>query len=190
MGRVTDDVGEIQKVGARGTEGRLQIIADKIVEGSRDPVIRRVATEILTGMGGNGQPWAVGEKDWEGEIRAIFAFVRRNVRYTRDPPDLDFYQRARRILQTKAGDCDDMTIILGSLLMTVGYPTRFKVVAVRPPGAPTPPDFNHIYLLVGVPPRDPQQWVPLDASVNKPPGWEPPSDMIDSFQVYALEGDE
>lgn len=182
--------GIIEEVEVHGTMGRLQIIADKVIEGSRDPVVRRVAARILTGGGGGDGRWAVREKDWPNEVRAIFAFVRNNIRYTRDPPDRDFYQRARRILETRAADCDDLTIILGSLLMTVGYPLKFKIVAVRPPGTPKPDDFNHIYLLVGLPPRDPSRWVPLDASVEHPPGWEPPASMIDQAEVYTLEANE
>lgn len=70
-------------------------------------------------------------------------------------------------------NCDDQTIVLASLLQSVGYPIRLRVIRTHDSN-----DWNHIYLLVGLPPRDPRRWLPLDASVDQPAGWEAPASMI------------
>ena len=67
-------------------------------------------------------------------------------------------------------NCDDGTILLGSMLRAVGYPVRLRVIQDN---AST--TWSHIYLLVGTPPMGPTRWVALDWSVpDKPPGWEAP----------------
>ena len=138
-------------------------------KGGSDPKIRELAVGELSRR--CGTRWCVGEKDWAAEVRALFGLVRRNVRYTRDPLRHDTYVSARRTLgQWHAGDCDDMTIALGALLQSVGYPVALRVVqTVGNTG------YNHIYLLAAVPTKAPSAaWLPLDPSVDRPAGWEVP----------------
>jgi hypothetical protein len=117
----------------------------------------------------------VPEKDWEAEIRALFTAVRdaaspMALRYTRDHAEIDQFHSADKLLKLKGGDCDDGTILLGSMLRAVGYPIRLRVI--QDTGSST---WSHIYLLVGLPPMAPEKWVALDWSVpGKPAGWEAP----------------
>ena len=55
------------------------------------------------------------------------------------------------------------------MLLAIGYPVRYRVI--RSHGAR---DWNHIYVVVGLPPGEPTRWAPLDATVPMPPGWEAP----------------
>jgi hypothetical protein len=68
---------------------------------------------------------------------------------------------------------------MGSALQSIGYPIKLRIVQTK--GAP---DFNHIFMLAGLPPRAPTKWVPLDASVNKPAGWHPPHKMLSKIKDY------
>ena len=117
----------------------------------------------------------VPEKDYDAEIRALFTAVRDAssdlaLRYTRDHVEVDQYHSANKLLQLKGGDCDDGTILLGSMLRAVGYPVRLRVIQDNQSST-----WSHIYLLVGTPPMNPNKWVALDWSVpGKPPGWEAP----------------
>ena len=52
--------------------------------------------------------------------RALFEWVQQNVRYTKDPFRVEVLHSARRMLELRAGDCDDMTILLGSMLEAIG----------------------------------------------------------------------
>lgn len=64
--------------------------------------------------------------------------------------------------------CDDQTIYLGAMLMAVGYSVRCRVVQTVGEAS-----WNHIYLLVGVPPGVAEKWIALDLSVKgSTPGWQ------------------
>ena len=88
-----------------------------IRDGAGDFYVRQKAIDILMERG-------VPAKDYLGEIDALFRWVQRHVRYTKDPFRIEVLHSARRMLELKAGDCDDMTIVLGALIKSVGHPVR------------------------------------------------------------------
>jgi len=138
---------------------RVQIIADLIEEGGKDPYIREFAVKIVR---------SCPPKDYHCEVEKIFNWVKRNVRYVKDVYFADSYHTARRILSLKSADCDDFTILLGALLTSIGYPVLIRIVRAK--GKKT---FHHIYPLVGIPPDRPS-WYPLDATFpHSYVGWEP-----------------
>jgi hypothetical protein len=145
--------------GYLGTRKTLQHVQALIRQGVKDFYVRQKAIDILFEKG-------IRAKDYLGEIKALFEWVQQNVRYTKDPFRLEVLHSARRILELKAGDCDDMTILLGAMLESIGHPIRLVIVG------PTPlrPDlFSHIYLEVYYKGR----WIPLDATMPFPMGWAP-----------------
>jgi transglutaminase-like putative cysteine protease len=121
----------------------------------------------------------VPERDWWGEVKTLFGAIRKNVRYVRDIHNIDTFQSPKRTLEFGGGDCDDYSITLGAALQSIGYPVKVRIVQTH--GSP---DFNHIFLLVGMPPRNPGNWYSLDASVNKPAGWHPPRSMLTRIKDY------
>ena len=66
--------------------------------------------------------------------------------------------------------CDDFVSLLGALLRSIGYKVRSRVVWTK--GFTT---WNHIYLLVQLPAGE---WMALDATVDKPAGWEVPKSLM------------
>lgn len=168
---------------------RVARIRDLIRKGSEDPAVRRTAGIVLARRcpdrpGG----WCLKEKDWQGEAAALFHFVRKNIRYTRDHPKLDVFVHPARTLFDVApgsggiGDCDDYAITLGALLRSVGHDLVARVGAVINDASRTPP-FNHIWLvdklpLGGAVARAGGREYPLDASVDKPPGWQAPKERL------------
>lgn len=56
-----------------------------------------------------------------------------------------------------SGDCDDMAILLASIAVAQGLPSRF--VAIR--SEPDNPEFTHVFLEV----YDRHEWRPVDPSV-------------------------
>jgi hypothetical protein len=172
--------GVIEKVTNRTVtdiRDRVRYIQDRIRKDSLKPEIREKALAVLTRKceTKNGTEWCVPEKDYEAEIKALFAAVRdakspTALRYTRDHVEVDQYHSANKLLALKGGDCDDGSILLGSMLRAVGYPIRLRVIQDTSSST-----WSHIYLLVGVPPMRPSKWIALDWSVpGKPPGWEAP----------------
>lgn len=161
---------------------RVKYIRELINKGSLHPEVREKAIAILTKK--CGDRWCVREKDYMGEISALFWAIRDPrskdaVRYMMDHVRVDQFTAADKSLKLHAEDCDGGTIVLGSLLMASGYPVKMRVIASK--GAGT---WTHIYLLVGIPPRAPTRWVPLDWSVTTAsPGWE-----VEGARDSALSG--
>src|SRR5215475_4353206 len=124
--------------GTRGTLVTARLIAQLIREGAKDFYVRQKAIGIF-------RAYRARPKDRFGEVCALFDWVRRNVRYTRDIFQVELLHTARRMLELKAGDCDDMTILLGSMLQSTGHPVRLVLVGFRPH---QPHLYSHIYLEV------------------------------------------
>jgi hypothetical protein len=137
----------------------VEHIQDLILQGTRDFYVRQKAIDILLERG-------VKPKDYLGEIRALFEWVRDNVRYTKDPFKVELLHASRRMLELRAGDCDDMAILLGALLEAVGHPVRLVLVGPDP-GRPLL--FSHIYLEA----YHRGRWIPLDPTMPYPMGWAP-----------------
>jgi Transglutaminase-like superfamily len=151
-------LGRIPK-GYPGTERTVAYIKRLIRAGAKDFYVRQKAIDILFER-------RVAPKDYVGEIRTLFEWVQRNVRYTKDPFRLEVLHSAPRMLELRAGDCDDMSILLGAMLEAVGHPVRIVVTGPDPlrPGL-----FTHVYLEAFHRGR----WIPLDATMPHPPGWAP-----------------
>lgn len=147
-------------------EDRVAVIGRLIKKYSRLPEIREEAISIVAKR--CGDKWCIKEKDWDNEVRAVFDYVRQRVRYVRDHYSVDQFSGPDRTLAVGAGDCDDYSIVLGSLLMAIG--NRVKLRVVQADGGAS---FNHIYILAN-PDSSGRKWTPLDASVDAPAGWEVP----------------
>jgi transglutaminase-like putative cysteine protease len=147
--------------GPAGTFVTARLIARMIREGAKDFYVRQKAIEIFRTYGAR-------PKDRFGEVCALFDWVRKNIRYTRDIFQVELLHSARRMLELRAGDCDDMTILLGAMLKSTGHPVRL-VLAGFCPGKPH--SYSHIYPEVNVRGR----WIAVDASMDRPIGWAPPA---------------
>lgn len=159
---------------------RAKYICEMIIKYGNNIYIREAATKILTQR--CGDDFCTTEKAWLLEVVTIFNYVRKNVRYTRDLANRDsYFSPARVLLQYKAGDCDDYTMLLGALLYSVGYDNQ--VVRIVQTGNNT--NYNHVYLLVEVPPTS-GKWISLDGSQNKPAGWEVPKRMVIKSKDYFI----
>ena len=155
--------------GYAGTRRTVSYIAQLIKDGAKDFCVRQKAIDILIHNG-------VRPKDYPGEIRMLFEWVKKNVRYTRDIHRVELLHSARRMLELRAGDCDDMTILLSTMLKAVGHPVRLALVGFNPARKSL---FTHIYLEAfcrGV-------WIPLDPTMDRPMGWAPPADHKLIFAV-------
>jgi len=142
--------------GDSGVAETLALVRQLVDEGLTDPRVRRVATEILKSSG-------AAQYDDKAEVRAIYEWVRRNIRFVKDMVGKEMLQPAWAILETGAGDCDCLnTILLPSLLGAVGYPTRAVTVAADPQD---PKSFSHIYIeaLLADYAGNPY-WIPLDVA--------------------------
>lgn len=303
-------------------DARVKHIVRHVQRGRLDPMVRQRAIQVVSQR--CGERWCIPERDYLGEVRAIFAWVKSNVRYVRDAAQVDQYASPRRTLiagggdclpvgttlilraaagelvpieQVRVGDeimgdgawtrveavfdkgekrliefalsngsvlrctgehqcfrvperrglpgergdakeiqaallrvddyllqperrtrphariraifdggkshvfdlttasgriylpesdvvvhnCDDGSAVLGAALGAIGYSVRLRVIQ-----STDSPDWNHIYVLVGLPPGAPADWVPLDVTVDRPPGWQPPRSQVARYRDYEV----
>ncbi|MGH9406783.1 MAG: transglutaminase-like domain-containing protein [Terriglobia bacterium] len=145
--------------GDPGTAKTIRLIRQLVAEGIRDPRIRRAAVEILHQAG-------IQAHDEPGEVRAVYNWVLRNIRFTKDMVDREMLQPAADILATRAGDCDCINaILLPALLGSIGYATKAVTIKANPDD---PESFSHVFLAAYLPASG--QWVTLDAA-RQGAGW-------------------
>jgi len=127
--------------------------------GAKDFYVRQKAIDILLEK-------KIPPKDYIGEIRALFGWVQQNVRYTKDPFQVEVLHAARRMIELRAGDCDDMTILLSAMLRSIGHPVRIVLTGPDPLRSDL---FTHVYLEV----QQKGRWISLDPTMPYPMGWAP-----------------
>jgi hypothetical protein len=145
--------------GWRGTQQTIEHVQALIRAGAKDFSVRQKAIDILLEK-------EVKPKDYLGEIKTLFEWVQRHIRYTKDTFQVEVLHSARRMLELRAGDCDDMTILLGAMLEAIGHPVRLVIIGPNPLRQNL---FTHIYLEVFHRGR----WIALDATMPHPMGWAP-----------------
>jgi hypothetical protein len=193
---VQDGVRSIKFYPAGDIKQRVGYIIEQMKRDSVDPKVISEATALLSKKcpidprsGVAGLKWCLAEKDWKAEKIALFfhALTDPNsklaMRYTRDHATVDMFRSASLMRRIPAGDCDDMCIRLGALLMSVGYSVKCRVVA--PAGAPG--QWAHIYLVVGEEPgnNNPGKWYALDPTEPQHgPFWEVPKHLISTVRDF------
>lgn len=161
-------------------EKRVKAIVAMIQEYEADPQIRAIALKTISKRNGRGE-WKVAERDWAGEANEIFGMLRREVRYTRDVAHRDTYVSPLRTLaEYHSGDCDDFSILSGSLLRSIGFDVIVRIIQTNGNSS-----FNHVYLLVQIPQEGSAaegfsggNWVPFDPSMPFDMGWQAPKKIV------------
>jgi hypothetical protein len=158
-------------------DSRMDFLIDEIWKGIQDPKIQQLASRIL-------EEYDVPARDWEGESRAVFEWVRSNIRYTRDPEGLELFRKPLRTIQLGIADCDDMSILIASLLGTIGHTLLLRVIGV------TSNEPEHIYPVDLLPPGNPDYAMALDATRPEAMGWEVPEEQRLFWEDYDIEDDD
>jgi len=104
------------------------------------------------------------QKDYAGEVAALHAYVRDQVRYVRDIDGVETLQTPEQTLNLGQGDCDDKSTLLAAMLASLGHKARFEAVGFQPGR------YSHVFVSAKL--RD--KWVPLETTLPVPMGWAPP----------------
>ena len=164
---------KLYKFKSDNLDDRISFIEYEINVGKRSPEVRDIAGQIL-----RQRP----PRKWEQSAKDLFEWTRKNIRYTLDPYGVELFQSAERSLQVGIGDCDDQAIMLASLLQSVGIPVKLRVIGLKGED-----QFQHIYVMAGVPPQGPSKWIPLDASRAENAGWELPKSERGLLRDYEVD---
>jgi hypothetical protein len=128
-----------------------------------DPTFVRQAIDIVR---------SVQAFDDFGEAEALYNWVHGHIRFTKDPLTKEKLYPPQELLKIRAGDCDDISMLLGAFLLAVGYPARLITVSANPA---SPGEFSHVYV-EGEVPAGSGNWIPMDAArVDSSFGTEPPT---------------
>jgi len=112
-------------------------------EYSRHDLVKRLTTNILHYKN-------IPSHHYLDEARAIGEFVRNHVRYVKDPVGTESLQAPDMMIRMMKdagytmGDCDDMSLLIAAMLMSVGIKPVFRAVKYRKES----PAYNHIYVVV------------------------------------------
>lgn len=153
--------------GSAGVRATLKVMRDIARDSRTNYAIRKLAEQIITDAN-------VPAKDWAGEARAVHSWVQNNIRYTYDINGVEQIQTPDKLLETRMGDCDDMSLLTASLLESLGHPTRFVAVGFAPG------DLSHVFTQTKIGPR----WFTSDTTEPKPFGWTPPGIEYREAPVY------
>ena len=93
------------------------------------PAVRELALSLIRDL----PPRAFAQ-----EAALLHKYVQRAIRYAKDVRGVETVQTPIQTLRLKAGDCDDMSTLLATLLESIGHPTRFCAVGYNKHG------FSHV----------------------------------------------
>jgi len=112
----------------------------------------------------------VPSKDYYGEVWTIQDWIKRNIRFTRDPVGGELLQDPEVTLKIANGDCDDHVILLNSLVNAIGIPTRVVLIAST---SAAPNQYNHIFTEAWLPRPDNGQyaWIPVETTPVRQGEW-------------------
>lgn len=168
-----------------GDTGILQTVAlikQKVREAQTQPLVLQTFRSILGGLANSPSQLNIA--------KALTEWVVSNIRYQHDD-DMSWTEQglqwinihacprrfkqceavemvsdAPQILMDRKGDCDDMTLLMGSFLTLAGIQWCPVVVALDPS---MPREFSHIYLVANLD----GSFVPIDpVNRNQPFGWQ------------------
>ncbi len=137
----------------RGLSATLQTVAlirHAIRDGSQSWKVRQRAIAIVREAG-------ISAKNYAGELAALWDYCTGHLRYTRDPSTAELVHSAELLLELidttgAGGDCDDQTVLLGSLAASIGFPVAIRIIGKQPG------EFRHVHLRIKVG----AGWVPAD----------------------------
>lgn len=142
--------------GPAGTKATLKRMVDLVRVWRKDPGIWKLSRQIVH---------PVPAKDFRGQIDRLFHWTKQHIRYVNDVRDVETLATPKATLEVASGDCDDMSVLLATLLESVGHPTRFVALAFNG-------DENFSHVLTET--RLGSKWLSLDPTVaSSTVNWKP-----------------
>ncbi len=142
--------------GNSGVIDTLKIMRRMVREYRRNPLIIETVHTILA---------PIPAKQTLAELSALLSYVQNEIRYTQDVNEVEVLQTPVHLLETRQGDCDDMSTLLATLLEAAGYSAKFVAVGFDRE--------NLSHVLVAV--RYGADWMPLESTEPVNAGWFPPN---------------
>jgi len=143
--------------GTAGTKATLGLMVKLVRQWRKDPGIWKLSREITRN---------VPARDFRGQVDRMFHWVKQHIRYVNDVRGVETLATPKATLEVAAGDCDDMSVLLASLLESIGHPTRFVALGFNGD------EFSHVLTETRL--GSNSQWLALDPTVpTSTVGWKP-----------------
>ena len=153
--KITYQLMEISN-GVEGIRETLKLMSKLVKKYKADQAIRELAMRLTRDL---------PPKDYIRELKKLHAYVRDEIRYVKDIRGVETIQTPIQTLRLCAGDCDDKSTLVASLLESLGHPTRFIAVGFR----------KNILSHVLVQTKVASKWINVECTENVPVGWCPPN---------------
>jgi hypothetical protein len=155
--------------GEAGTDATVREIGRLVGRAVENPNIRVTAISIVRQAGADvADPFAVAS--------TLFDWVRANIDYLPDPVGVESVQAPCVTMQFSAGDCDDHTVLVASLAMSLGIEARYRVTGN------SADRFEHVWPELKIN----GQWIPADTTETDRLGT--PIRTLSVVKTYNVEG--
>lgn len=131
------------KAGVHGNMDTIKMMRKIAREFSNHPKIRKLALNII-------DTYQIPSHEHLREAWAIGDWVQKNVKYVKDIDDIETLHSPLMLIEQieqmgyTRGDCDDMSLLIATLLLSIGIKPKFRTVRYRQSSGP----YNHIYVTV------------------------------------------
>jgi transglutaminase-like putative cysteine protease len=146
----------------------------EVYRGSED--IRNAALEITSSISVDSRTGNPDRRNYDAIADAIYDYIKYEIDYVRDQNGIERLQTPDATLLLGTGDCDDMVILAGSMLESLGVPTRMKLLGKER-------EFTHIlieYLSNG-------EWKSFDPTLALYPGYNIPEQSYKANKVVPID---
>lgn len=140
--------------GDAGTIVTLKIMRRLVRDAKKTLPVRQTALSLVRNT---------SQKNWYREVAEIWRFVNNNIRYVRDVNGVETLQTPEKTMEFGQGDCDDQSILIASLLESIGHPTRFIAIGFGTAG------YQHVFAETKVG----NKWMPVETTEDWPLGHIP-----------------
>ena len=142
--------------GSKGTLETLKVMQQMVKRYKTFVPLRQLALRIIEDV--------PGRKNFVAQVQRIQDYVRNNIQYVKDVSGVETIQTPDVTVKNRAGDCDDQSVLVATLLESIGHPTRFVAVATKTFGP-----FVHVFTET----RLGRRWVSVETTEDWPIGFQP-----------------
>lgn len=155
--------------GVRGTAETLEAMSALVRRDFDNPELRHFAARLVRNAPGH---------DFDAEARALFEFVQKKIRYQRDPITTEVVQGSPATLALGYGDCDDKSVLLATLLASIGHLPVFAIASND--GR----EWSHVWVRALINGK----WIDFDpTSETAPSGWHTKADAYGVYPIFPSE---
>ena len=159
-----------------GMDTVVSLIKEIITKYRGKEFVREKALDITRSIPKDPRTGHPNRRNFDAIAEAIHNWIVLNIEYVRDQNGIERIQTPDATLRLRTGDCDDMVILGGVLLESLGVPPRIQLIGEGR-------EFTHIYLdylAAG-------QWKSFDPTLALYPGYDIPKENIKSEKTVSIE---